>query len=66
MSNAGHLTPSPISLVEDAASPCADAALDLMVRALDILDGQDVPGDIGCHLDHAIQRLREWLDLPTP
>ena len=34
-----------------------EAALDLMERALAILDATDVPADIGAHLDLAIERL---------
>jgi hypothetical protein len=33
----------------------------LMTLALQILDSQKAPGDIGAHLDLAIQRLRETL-----
>lgn len=36
-------------------------ALDLMARALAILDANDVPADAGAHLDHAMHRLRDWI-----
>lgn len=36
-------------------------ALRLMTQALDILDQEKAPGDIGAHLDLAIHRLRETL-----
>lgn len=36
-------------------------ALDLMARALVILDANDVPADAGAHLDHAMHRLRDWI-----
>ena len=36
-------------------------ALTMMLQALDILDREKAPGDIGAHLDLAIQRLRETL-----
>lgn len=40
----------------------ARAALDLMVEALALIDANDGPGDAGCYLDHAIHRLRDWID----
>ena len=40
---------------------CAEA-LTLMERALDIIDHQDGPADVGAHLDLAIARLRNWVD----
>lgn len=36
-------------------------ALNLMVRALDIIDTNNGPADAGCHLDHAIHCVRDWL-----
>jgi hypothetical protein len=36
-------------------------ALRMMTLALQILDEHEAPGDIGAHLDLAIQRLRETL-----
>lgn len=36
-------------------------ALTMMLQALDILDREKAPSDIGAHLDLAIQRLRETL-----
>jgi hypothetical protein len=41
-------------------------ALDLMTQSLDILDDNDVSGDIGAHLDLALTRLRTHLELPEP
>ena len=40
----------------------ARTALDLMVQALDLIDANDGPGDAGCYLDHAIHRLRDWIE----
>lgn len=34
-------------------------ALHLMTQALEILDAERGPGDVGAHLDLAIQRLKE-------
>lgn len=42
-----------------AVSP--EAALNLMERALQILDSCDAPADIGAHLDLAIERLYAFL-----
>ena len=36
-------------------------ALELMVEALHIIDDAGVPGDVGAHLDHSIQRLALFL-----
>ena len=36
-------------------------ALELMVEALRIIDDAAVPGDVGAHLDHSIQRLALFL-----
>ena len=38
-----------------------DEALRLMILALEILDREEAPGDVGAHLDLAIQRLRQAL-----
>jgi hypothetical protein len=45
---------------KSSACPLAEA-LRLMTLALQILDSQKSPGDIGAHLDLAVQRLRETL-----
>jgi hypothetical protein len=37
-------------------------ALDLMQRALSLIDQADGPGDVGAHLDLAILRLIEWIE----
>ena len=37
----------------------AAGALDLMARALALLDANEAPADTGAYLDHAIHRLRE-------
>ena len=39
----------------------AAEALDLMARALALLDASDVPADAGAYLDHAMHRLRDWI-----
>ena len=36
-------------------------ALDLMARALALLDASEAPADAGAHLDHAMHRLRDWI-----
>lgn len=40
-------------------------ALELMRRAQSLLDGADAPGEIGCHLDLAICRLKALIRLGT-
>jgi len=47
----------------NASDPQAGAgeALSLMERALGVLDANDLPADIGAHLDLAINRLKGWL-----
>ena len=45
--------------------PLAEA-LHLMTLALDILDREKAPSDIGAHLDLAIQRLREAIASISP
>lgn len=42
----------------------ADEALQLMERALRIIDIAQGPEDAGAHLDLAIHRLREWIESP--
>ncbi len=39
----------------------AAEALDLMARALALLDANGAPADAGAHLDHAMHRLRDWI-----
>ena len=39
----------------------AAEALDLMARALALLDANDAPADAGAYLDHAMHRLRAWI-----
>lgn len=39
----------------------AAEALDLMARALAILDANEAPADAGAYLDHAMHRLRDWI-----
>lgn len=40
----------------------ATEALDLMARALALLDANGGPADAGAYLDHAMHRLRDWMD----
>ena len=37
-------------------------ALQLMQRALSLIDEADGPDDVGAHLDLAIARLNEWIE----
>ena len=39
----------------------AAEALDLMARALALLDAHQAPADAGAYLDHAMHRLRDWM-----
>ena len=39
----------------------AAEALDLMARALALLDAHQAPADAGAYLDHAMHRLRYWM-----
>lgn len=39
----------------------ANEALDLMEKALALIDAADGPDDAGAHLDLAIHRLRDWI-----
>lgn len=43
----------------------AAEALDLMARALALLDANGAPADAGAYLDHAMHRLRDWIG-PEP
>ena len=40
----------------------ADEALDLMERALGLIDASSGPEDAGAHLDLAIHRLKAWIE----
>ena len=61
MPTAGRVpTMTQTSLANEPAR--AREALDLMVKALDLIDSNDGPGDAGCYLDHAIHRLRDWIE----
>ena len=40
----------------------AAEALDLMARALALIDASEAPADAGAHLDLAMHRLRDWRD----
>ena len=40
----------------------AEMALELMQQALDLIDANDGPHDVGAILDQSIHRLRDWLD----
>ena len=40
----------------------ADQALDLMERALGLIDASHGPKDAGAHLDLAIHRLKAWIE----
>lgn len=40
----------------------ADEALDLMERALGLIDASKGPEDAGAHLDLAIHRLKAWIE----
>ena len=52
-----HTSISATDYVEDPGI----RALELMVDALHIIDDAAVPGDVGAHLDHSIQRLALFL-----
>lgn len=41
-------------------------ALDLMTRALALLDANGAPADAGAYLDHAMHRLRDWIGAEAP
>ena len=41
-------------------------ALQLMRRALTLLDGAEGPDEVGAHLDLAITRLEEWIESRGP
>ena len=43
----------------------AAEALDLMARALALLDAHQAPADAGAYLDHAMHRLRDWMGSDT-
>lgn len=53
----------PLAAAEpDRLDTCDGAAeaLDLMARALALLDAMGAPADAGAYIDHAMHRLREW------
>jgi hypothetical protein len=56
----------PAGAAGGSASPSRESklaqALQLMQRALSLIDEADGPGDIEAHLDLAIARLKEWLE----
>ena len=45
----------------DSQNDGAAEALDLMARALALLDANEAPADAGAYLDHAMHRLRDWI-----
>lgn len=61
MPDAGRI-PLPMEANTQPDPDSADAALELMVQALGLIDANDGPADAGCYLDHAIHRLRDWID----
>lgn len=48
-------------LADAAPSDCALKALELMGRALALLDACQAPADAGAYLDHAMHRISEWI-----
>ena len=40
-------------------------ALDLLVSALELIDRSEAAGDIGAHVDHAAERIRDILGMPS-
>ena len=46
----------------DGRPKVGSEALELMQRALDLLDNSDIPADVGAHLDLAIERLKQHLN----
>ena len=61
MPDAGRI-PVPLEANAEPVRDGADAALELMVEALGLIDANDGPADAGCYLDHAIHRLRTWIE----
>ena len=57
---------NPASTAAGSASPSRETqlaeALQLMQRALSLIDKAGGPDDIGAHLDLAITRLNEWIE----
>ena len=49
------------AIAEATSKEPAVEALDLMARALGLLDATTAPSDAGAHLDIAIHRLRDWI-----
>lgn len=58
-SNPANTAGAPASLSPE--SQLAEA-LQLMRRALSLIDAADGPDDVGAHLDLAITRLGEWME----
>ena len=58
------VTPEPTFTAVPQDKP--QAALELMVQALDLIDSSEGAGTAGAHLDLAIHRLREWIDSEAP
>ena len=50
----------------DANGSGPRAALDLMKKALQLIDDNDGPGDAGAYLDQAIHRLEGWIAAGPP
>ena len=61
MPEAGRV-PAPLETITEPGRNPADRALELMLEALGLIDAGDGPADAGCYLDHAIHRLRDWID----
>ena len=47
--------------VRGSSNDLAGRALELMEKALGLIDANNGPNDAGAHLDLAIHRLREWI-----
>ena len=60
----GGIAPAPTFAAVSEDKP--EAALELMVQALGLIDASDGAGVAGAHLDLAIHRLREWIDGEAP
>lgn len=60
------LMSSPESRSRTDEEPLLGQALDLMARALNLLDEGNAPAEIGCHLDLAICRLADALGRARP
>lgn len=49
-------------MIDGSGDALLGEALKLLRAALDLLDRADAPGDIGAHVDHVLQRLRDLVD----